>query len=391
MTSVRLVHHGVIQSNPQPDGAVEIYSGTALTSYLDGAEEVLLCAFRVGTEKVGADGRVVLRESRDGGRSWMPVPSPLAGALAPAGGNLQLAGPHIGSSTDGTVVLVAARMRVVTEGEPGFDAQAAGIVDAECVMLRFRDGEWSQPLVLDGRRSADEWAIPCGPPVHLGDGRWLAPAERHAKAHVPEWLRNYHAFEMLSTDDGASWSVAGPMLNDPEQAVVYYDQHVTLLDDGRLLTLAWVHDVIDDVTLTARAGWSDDEGSTWSAPRDTSLRGGPAAPANLGADRIIAAFPHRTPPAGVRVCLSNDGGATWDPESELVVWDETTRTITGRAAAAPVESDHPDPLWDTMWGWSFGLPTITALSDGTIGLAFYATETDGAPVVRFARLAVEGD
>ena len=382
----------MIQSSPRPGGRVEIYSGTALTSYIDGDDEVLLCAFRVGTQKVGSDGRIVLRESRDGGRSWMPVLSPLdaqhAGELAPAASNLQLAGPHIGSSADGTVVLVAARMRVVDEGEPGFDAQAAGIVDAECVLLRLRDGQWSEPVVLDGRRTPDEWAIPCGPPVDLGGGRWLAPAERHAKAYMPEWLRNYHAFELLSLDDGMSWSVAGPMLNDPDRGVVYYDQHVTRLDDGRLLALAWVHDVIDDVTLTARAGWSDDEGSTWSAPRETWLRGGPAAPVNLGGDRVIAAYPHRTGPASVRVCISDDGGSTWDPASEFVVWDETTRTVTGAPADAPIASGEPGPLWDTMWGWSFGLPTITALRDGTIGLAFYAMDPDGAPVVRFARLSV---
>ncbi len=43
-----------------------------------------------------------------------------------------------------------------------------------------------------------------------------------------------------------------------------------------------------------------------------------------------------------------------------------------------------------MWSWSFGLPTITALRDGTVGLAYYAIDRDGIPVVCVsARLALD--
>ena len=75
---------------------------------------------------------------------------------------------------------------------------------------------WS--AVVDGRRHADEWAIPCGAPVALGDGRWMFPMERHAKTHVPEWLRGYHAYAALSSDDGRTWPELVPMLNDPAAA-----------------------------------------------------------------------------------------------------------------------------------------------------------------------------
>lgn len=387
---MRLLDTSIIRSAAAPQDQGKVYSSTALCSYRDGDVEVLLCGHRVGTSKVGADGRIELRESRDGGVTWQSIPSPLdaehAGALTPPGGEYQLAGSHLASSADGTVILVAARMRVVTEDSPEFDAQAAGIVDAECVFVRRDADGWGEPVVIDGRRTQDEWAIPCGPPVPLGGGRWFAPGERHAKAHVPEWLRGYHAFDLVSEDDGRTWTVAGDMMNDPDRVVVYYDQHLAVLDGGRLLSLAWVHDVVADVTLPARAGWSDDDGATWSEPVETPIHGGPVAPVHFGGGRVVAAYPHREEPAGVRVCRSSDGGVSWDMGSEFIVWDLASRSFVGRPAGAPVPPRTPDPLWDTMWGWSFGLPAPAPLADGTLGLAFYSIDDGGAAQVCFAKV-----
>lgn len=387
---MRLLETSIIRSAATPGDHGKVYSSTALCSYRDGDVEVLLCGHRVGASKVGADGRIELRESRDGGATWAAIPSPLdgehAGPLTPPGGEYQLAGSHLASSADGTVILVAARMRVVAEGSPDYDPQAAGIVDAECVFVRRDADGWGEPFVVDARRMEDEWAIPCGPPVHLGGSRWFAPGERHAKSYVPEWLRGYHAFGLVSVDDGRTWVVVGDMMNDPDRVVVYYDQHLAVLDDGKLLSLAWVHDVVADVTLPARAGWSDDSGATWSAPVETPIHGGPVAPVHFGGGRVLAAYPHREEPAGVRVCRSPDGGVSWDVASEFIVWDLATRSFVGRPAGAPVPPTPPDPLWDTMWGWSFGLPAPTALADGNVGLAFYAIDDEGRAQVCFARV-----
>lgn len=387
---MRLVDaHVILSANDDGEHGM-VYSSTALTAYRDGDVEVLLCAYRAGTAKVGPDGRIRMLESRDGGVTWAPVASPLdvehAEALAPVGSEFQLAGSHLAASPDGTVVLVAARMRVVGQDSPEFDAQAAGIVGADCVLVRRDADGWGEPVVVDGSRHGDEWAIPCGPPVALGGEQWFAPAERHAKTRDPEWLRGYNAFDLVSADDGRTWSVGGEMMNDPDRELAFYDQHVALLDDGRLVALAWVHDVIADVTLTARAGWSDDGGRTWSAPLDTPVLGGPLAPVHVGGDRVVAAYPHRAAPEGVRLVASPDGGRTWDMASDFVVWDESSRFFAGRPAAAPIPADPPAPLWDTMWGWSFGLPTLAVLREGSLGLAFYCADQQGVPQICFAKV-----
>ncbi len=386
---MRIVESSVVAENFAPAFATEVYSGTALTVVERDGEERALCAFRRGSAKVSPDGAIVLRESVDRGRSWTDHPSPLdresPGSIAPAGGLRQFAGPHVGSSATGTVILGAALMSLARPGTPEYDRQAAGIVDAACVFVRADESGWSVPQVIAGRRSDSEWAIPCGPPVSLGDGVWLAPAERHATTDVPEWLRQYHAFSFRSVDDGRTWTDNGPMLNDPERERVYYDQHVVGLDDRRLLSIAWTHDVIRDETITARAALSTDAGATWTGEWDTGLLGGPVAAVRLPDGRLFAVYPRRSEPASIRACVSADDGRTWDVEHEFVLWDERSRSVIGAVASSSAPTDTP-PLWDTMWGWSFGLPTPALFRDGSVGVAFYATGADGISRVLFVRV-----
>jgi len=386
---MRIRNHHVVYQNPAPTFATEVYSGTALTVVRGDTSDLTLCGFRLGSAKVSPDGRVVLRQSTDGGETWEWADSPLnmanAAPIAPPGGLRQIAGPHLGSSPDGIVILGAARMTLAPPGTSEFRSDVAGIVDGECVLVRKSTEGWSTPTIVDGRRSAAEWAIVCAPPVALGSGRWFVPAERHAASGEEGWLGRYHAFSLTSVDDGASWTVQGDMVNDPDQVRVYYDQHVVSLGDGQLLSVAWTHDVIADETVSAHAAFSADEGASWSEPWDTGIRGGPVGVAQLADGRLFATYPRRVEPLGIRACLSEDGGRTWDLSREIVIWDELTRSVVG----GPPEdrpANKPAPLWETMWGWTFGLPTPALYSDGSVGVVFYAAGADGLNRVIHVRI-----
>jgi hypothetical protein len=209
--------------------------------------------------------------------------------------------------------------------------------------------------------------------------------ERHALATVPDWLRRYHAFAVFSHDDGRTWAEPRPTLNDPEERLMYYDQRMVELPDGRLLTMAWVHDVVDDVTLTARAGYSSDGGRTWSEPFDTGLQGGPMNPLLLRDGRVLVVFARRTTPNGIRAVLSEDGGRTWDLERELVLWDETTRRVTGDVLPDVQRAPDDPALWGTMWGWTFGSPVAVQAPDGSVLVSFFAAGFDGVSAVRCGR------
>src|SRR3712207_2491797 len=147
--------------------------------------------------------------------------------------------------------------------------------------------------------------------------------ERHGKARTPGWLRRYHAFVAVSDDDGRTWPSHYPCLNG-DGRLAYYDQRMVVLPGGRVLSMAWVHDVDEDATLTAQAGTSDDGGVTWSRPWDTGIVGGPVNPIALSDGRLFAVYNRRTSPAGVRCAVSDDEGVTWRLDEEFVIYDEAT-------------------------------------------------------------------
>ena len=388
---MRLIDESVVYRNPYPNTRAVVASAPTLAlSRLAADEPVLVSAFRVGQAKMSADGRLMLRASRDGGRTWSELPTSLAGPFAdlpePQPNH---AGFHLGADADGTTVLMACRFFIVEPGTPEWNDDAAGVVHADCLKADAPAGEgWQRVATYDFRRHDDEWAIPCGPPLALDHDRWIFPMERHARAHVPEWLRRYHAFAVFSADGGRSWGDPRPTLNDPDERVVYYDQRMTTTRDGRLLTMAWVHDVVDDVTLTARAAYSEDGGRTWDQPFDTGILGGPINPVRLTDGRLLAVYARRTAPRGIRAVLSEDDGRTWAIDDELVLWDEARRAATGARASSRDLPDGDLPLWGTMWGWTFGGPTAVRLPDGTVAVTFFAAGFDGVSAIRCVRLEV---
>ena len=388
---MRLIGDALVYRNPHPNNRAIVASAPTLAwSRLGSDEPFLLSAFRVGRAKMSTDGRVRLRASRDGGATWSDLPaefaSPFAGLPEPQPNH---AGFHLGAASDGTTVLMACRFFMVEPGDPAWNDDAAGVVGADCLAAFAQPGGgWERVTAYDFARHGDEWAIPCGPPLALAGGRWIFPMERHARAYVPGWLRRYHAFAVFSDDGGRTWGDPVPTLNDPAERLAYYDQRMVALPDGRILTMAWVHDVVNDATLTARAGTSDDGGRTWSAPFDTGILGGPINPVRLADGRILAAYARRTAPRGIRVALSEDAGATWATDDELVLWDEATRRATGTRASSRDVPDADVPLWGTMWGWTFGGPTAVQLPDGTVAVTFFATGFDGVPAIRCVQLEV---
>jgi Neuraminidase (sialidase) len=392
---MRVIDETIVHRNRHPSYTPESYSATTVAwTRVGSAEPYLLAAFRLGSARMSPDGRIVLHASRDGGRTWSAVPSPLAGDAARTvgaepGRGPNLAGSQMGSSDDGTTILMAARMRMTEPGAPDWDDQAAGMVDADSVVVRAGPGGgWDAPVIVEGRHDAQGWSIPCGSPLALGAGRWLLPLERHARTTVPEWLRGYEAFTAWSEDDGRTWGRLTDALNDPERRVAYYDQRMVLLANGRVLSLAWVHDVIEDRTLHARAGSSADGGLTWSEPWETTLMGGPVNPVVLEDGRVVAMYPRRTAPTGVRASISEDGGRTWRTDEEIVVWDERVRRVTGEPSGGADVVARDAALWDAMWGWTFGQPMPVRLGPARVGVCFFATDPSGAPAVRFVTLEV---
>ncbi len=347
---LKVLEHSTVYRNPQPNRVSEYVSFPSIQALPD---DTLLCMCQHGTARESDDTAVKIHRSTDGGRTWQPagcLPQPSARAVGhstPAG---------LGIAPDGDVVAWARY------------PEAAN--NSQAHTCRSSDGglNWSQPVRLDP--SPFEGLAPSGNLATLPDGTMVAVAETWRQAADPK-LPQWWSLLTRSFDGGRTWE---PIRIVHESKDPYlFDLRITALADGRLLGAYWTHDMRADKGLNVHTTWSQDAGATWTDPHDTRFWGQVTNVCALRSGRVIAVTNHRRPPLGVRALLSSDGGATFEEQEHLELWGIEPATVR----SAPVLADRRDVVEDALAAYhhfTFGTPTVTQLSDGTIVAAFYVSE-----------------
>jgi sialidase-1 len=238
-----------------------------------------------------------------------------------------------------------------------------------------------------GRTWSDRWKVNTTPMrtaairdavVELPDGTWLLPlCGLRARAGMPEVaeLEAWTAFIVASTDRGRRWSYWGTMAHDPVGVRSFWEPALLRLADGRLLGMLRAHHFprqhpvhltgVGHLYLTV----SDDDGSTWSLPRRTSLVGHPADLIQLADGRVLCTYGRRVAPMGVYACLSDDG-VTWDAADEF-----TIREYAPPAAPTAMGPGFP---------YHIGYPTALQLDDGRILTAYHLFNEAGRQYIEAA-------
>jgi len=78
---------------------------------------------------------------------------------------------------------------------------------------------------------------------------------------------------------------------------------------------------------------STDGGVNWSPPEKTPMDGLPGHVVRLSDGRLLCSYGRRKAPFGIRMCLSADGGRSWEIEGEIVVRDDLPNGDLGYATA----------------------------------------------------------
>ena len=148
--------------------------------------------------------------------------------------------------------------------------------------------------------------------IELDDGSVLMPMDGKLKEHArAEWV-------MRSTDGGETWERDGIITAGIPELSFSELRILSLGNDGVLAGMR-----------TQEANFcvshSDDGGRTWSPPEETPIYCRGSSPLDLlllDDGRVLATYGHRREPFGVRACLSEDGGRTWDVGNEVVLRDD---------------------------------------------------------------------
>jgi sialidase-1 len=155
--------------------------------------------------------------------------------------------------------------------------------------------------------------------IELSDGRIAyALAE-----HFPPY--NKHIYLVTSRDVGRTWDsptlIAKSREQAPEKIGSWNEPHIAEVAPGELYCI--LRDRINHEYLWGCR--SSDGGKTWSDPEPTPMYGHPGHLLVLRDGRLLCTYGRRKSPwgtFGVRACLSDDGGRTWDIAREIIIRDD---------------------------------------------------------------------
>lgn len=167
-----------------------------------------------------------------------------------------------------------------------------------------------------------------------------------AEVHIPE----KHFYFHRSEDSGKTWSPPLPITNGPVRD--FGEPDILETSPGNLLCVLRCN--AEHKLFTCR---SADNGASWTEPAETVMEGRPGHLLKLADGRILCSYGRRLDPYGIRLCLSEDQGRTWDIEREIIVRD-----------------DLPNG--------NLGYPTTIEYEPGKLFVCYYGQDTDGVTCVQ---------
>ncbi len=367
------VETGVVFRNPQAHlSSRHAYFPSAIPL---GGDQILV-SYGVGEAFEAVNNRVHLSRSLDGGRTWIEE-GPL-GVPAIPGGVSEGAKMTI---TDGTIVALLQRHdRREFSGEGLTNPEGLGFVPTRFELTTSTDGgrRWTDPGSIDPPLEGPEWEL-CSPITVLPDGRWLL-----VTSTWPDWvgrLPNGHQLvAFVSHDRGRTWPDWLPVMCEPDsEAVIFWESKIVSLPDGRLLAVAWCHDLPAAADRPNQYAISQDGGTTWTRHESTGLIGQTQTPLVIGDDRILVVY-RRTDEPGLWLQDVALDGNTWVNAATSPLWghDESGSTVMG------------DSMVENFRTLRFGAPSIVRLDDGTVFVVFWCYE-DNVSVIRWFRLTLNGN
>ena len=310
------------------------YLGHPSTVLLEDGRTIL-CVYPKGHGK----GPIVLKRSSDGGRTWserLPVPENWATSLE--------------TPTIHRVVDAAGRRRLIVWSGL-YPARLAVSEDDGVTWTPLRPvGDWGGIVVMGSvvpRRT--------GPGHYLAmfhdDGRFFTRDGRPANPVV------FHLYQTHSTDGGLTWSTPREIWQGRE--VHLCEPGVVRSPDGRQLA-ALLRE--NRRVRNAHVIFSQDEGRTWSAPREL--------PGALTGDRHTA----RYAPDGRLFISFRDTALESPTQGDWVAWvGRYEDLVAGR------EGQYRVRLGDNHHAWDCAYPGVEVLPDGTLVAVTYGHWTPGEP------------
>ena len=353
-----MIETGLIYRNPKP----HLFSRqAAFPSLVLLPSGEMLVSFAIGSGFEAADQHTELARSADGGRTWN-----LVGAVfneradRPTSANVR-----ISRVPDGELLAFGVRADRSRAEEGLTNPETQGFVETELILLRSSDNghTWQRPTVVVPPLIGPSFEL-CSPVVPLSDGRWLWPTSTW-KGWNGENPTGMKAIALVSYDRGHSWPEYVEVMNGVAENLIFWEQKIVDMGDGRLLAVCWTHDLGQGVDRPIHYAISEDYGRSFGPPRSTGLLGQTSTPIWLGDGRLLCVY-RRTDMPGLWVAYGRINGDAWITDAQLPLWGDA------RASAGnTVGGENLSLAFTTL---KFGLPAGLLLPDGQVFVAFWCVE-----------------
>lgn len=342
----------------------------------------VLCAYRAGKEKHSRDGVLLTQRSTDGGMRWSEPAVVFDGLRGEAPESVHTVGV-VCQLCNGDALAIFKTVAAVAPDAYIFSEEGRRL-RTQLYFVRSFDGGQTWPKVepkelLGGPRDTYIGSQP----VLLPSGELFIPVEATGE-HKQQF-----AMGTIASADGATLSRLFTCAKDESGEIGYGDPRLALLPDGRIVMLLWTYRNATEETLLVHRCVSLDSGRSWGAPLSCGVRSQIMYPLALDDRRMIAASNVRTPPAGIYLWYSSDGGERWTTHEPIHMWDARQEKISATRAAAvgPASPESTGRIWNALPGFTFGTPELVPLGDDECLLLYYAT-VKGITHVRACRFAV---
>jgi hypothetical protein len=184
------------------------------------------------------------------------------------------------------------------------------------------------------------------------------------------------AVALVSRDQGRTWPEFLDVMGETEGPLLYWEQSIAALPDGRLVAVAWVFDEAAGKSLPNRYALSAGR-SRFSPPRENGLRGQTAKILALRDGRILCLYRREDRP-GLWANLAQLEGDSWRNLAEAPLWQGAPAGMSGRDVAG-----------EELGALKFGYPSMVQLQDGEVLAVFWCCE-ECIHNIRWIRLAIDG-
>jgi sialidase-1 len=308
----------------------------------------LLIMAREGAEHISNDGDVIMLRSRDNGKTWTDKQT-IAGIEnldEREGCGLQLrdgtivVGIFYNDLYDDDGVYKGPKRKTATE----ISTDGRNALGTYIIKSADNGKTWSPPKHVETNGMPfKNIEGPTDAPIEMPDGSILMAVIGYG---IDGDSKDKAAVMLRSQDKGETWSYFSTIADDPGGKLGgFLEPGIVRTKSGRIVAGLRNHGPNKAIWVAH----SDDDGKSWTPPRETAMIGHPADMIQLADGRLMASYGVRTEhtlPEGVRACFSSDDGQTWDIGTEVQIRND-------------------------FRNWDIGYPESMQLPDGRVLTVYY--------------------